>query len=797
MLAAAPETPHRSTVHVGAGRAHASPRTSAAAAAAAAAAPTGRTPLRLADSHMLELRRQLREAQHALQERERDLQLAVEIGQSLLQSNEQLKLEYERILAQQASPASASVLAERLRDLEMAHLDLQSRHDAAVAEAKRAAESERNARAWSRRIEANNDELSRAMQELSEQLDAAETDRRRLARERQDAHSRLQALEAEQDGGSSHLAVLADELERARAQIEAMAAGWHEMEALRDRHAAEAEDLLARCGELEAMLEAARAFRDEAEAEAHRADQLAMELEEERERLAAAMARLAVFEPTLETAEQDAGSRTLLSEVEDRRQALARQHSSLARKHVSLMAAHKTSLFQQERMRMHISRLSQLTQRQSSESRIQMLEQELAQSRSERRELERRAARLERMLMEARSGGIDGLGLGLAFGLGLGFSDPVEDYDDDEDDVDDDDDDDDNAAGANAASSRHRRSALFRASARAGQGGGAGARGGGGGGGGSGGGPGVGRYSRYSVGSSISIGDRDGRRPWGAGDAGGFYDELDIDAAASGAQRLSTSPAAADEGFPDPAASSEAAEPAVAKALRKRRSSAVSRREAAGLREVAEALRLRVEQGEAETATLRRELQTMQLLKGAESDKAAKLRTDLAVQTTENERLRAACAQLAFELDEMRFRQRQADESGAGSLQRSQTPRPTTPRPTTPRPGPPRPTTPKPAAGEPMLSPKAAAQASHHPRTEMPYESTSSPRSTEAWPESPPPQPSSLASPERASVDAPASAEALAVAPAPAQAPCEAPASVTAVRKKQVRREQVQECTHQ
>lgn len=83
------------------------------------------------------------------------------------------------------------------------------------------------------------------------------------------------------------------------------------------------------------------------------------------------------------------GSKTILSEIEDRRQELLIAHQLLEQKHIGLEVSHEKSLFRQQKMKHHIQRLSQLSVSDCSDEKIRDLQQALSQSEAEKAELEK------------------------------------------------------------------------------------------------------------------------------------------------------------------------------------------------------------------------------------------------------------------------------------------------------------------------------------------------------------------------------------------------------------------------
>ncbi|KAJ3175487.1 hypothetical protein HDU87_006150 [Geranomyces variabilis] len=291
-----------------------------------------------------------------------------------------------------AAALEASAAASRIANLESTLVDAQTQIERARAEARAAQDSDRASERRALRLETELDVATRDLDAAVARCAELEEDKKRLVKEKADLARKVPA-DGERDRQLEEMAELKDraraledvvvQLTHARAEMEAEIAG-----AAEDRERA-----LTRCEELEVMIEE---FRGESESQMARNDDLQWEVETARDAAAKLEARLAVLEPRKRDGAEDVGDRTLFSEVEDRRQALETKHVSLAQKHAGLMKAHSMSINQQERMRSHISRLTQLTSHREGETRIRLLEEALGQSESERQELQHTIMMLEK-----------------------------------------------------------------------------------------------------------------------------------------------------------------------------------------------------------------------------------------------------------------------------------------------------------------------------------------------------------------------------------------------------------------
>ena len=83
-------------------------------------------------------------------------------------------------------------------------------------------------------------------------------------------------------------------------------------------------------------------------------------------------------------------SKSILSEIDEKRVKAEQEANDISQKHQGLLKAHTLTVRQKERMKNHISRLTQLSQKQSAEHRVEILEAELSQALSENQDLEQK-----------------------------------------------------------------------------------------------------------------------------------------------------------------------------------------------------------------------------------------------------------------------------------------------------------------------------------------------------------------------------------------------------------------------
>lgn len=379
-----------------------------------------------------ELRFALKDAWRLIREKERDCALAAEIGSRLLEANEQLKSEYERVLvgyeeavARQNNaavlptpsaplPAPAAVAApsgqgkrghhhagedltvNHVFELEQINQELQQKiDDLAVANA----DLERSAAYHDRRVEDLTAEHKRELAMALNAIRELENDKAQLVREKAEIAKHVKDGKKMSGAEEAYIARI-DELENELAELTERARDAEEKlePALR-----EAEVWSTRCRDLEERCDGIEGLQDECAMLQCRVDELEGKLADERDLVgqlkavingekSVASANLAA----VDVYEDDENAHSLFSEVEDKRQALESRHNQLAAKHKGLMRVHYQNVHQQERMRNHISRLTQLTHSRTDEERLHRLEQALGEKDSENRALFARIVALER-----------------------------------------------------------------------------------------------------------------------------------------------------------------------------------------------------------------------------------------------------------------------------------------------------------------------------------------------------------------------------------------------------------------
>ncbi|KAI9144552.1 hypothetical protein BKA69DRAFT_1036091 [Paraphysoderma sedebokerense] len=375
---------------------------------------------RLSEKQLLH---RLKDALRLIKEKDRDLVLAAEIGKSLLQSNETLKLEFERlsielantqqqsIQEQQASPPSQPLsaslltgpdaevpikkyeeerlkLSKQLADVERHNAELEARLDTAIRS------HDELEKATSRRVaslESKNESQVLEIESWKKKCDELEDSNRRLASEKVElvksrnvavgSSEQMQELQGE-------IYRLQDEMRLHNAQkyeLEQMISSLHEELRLQESHTKE----------LESQLEEFSIIKSSYDIATVQIDTLTMDLESAQDTIRHLETQLANFIPKYTDGPVDRGSKTLFSEVEDRRAELENKQKTLLAKHKNLLQVHS---IQSNRMRKHIDRLTMLSGSSASdESRIQRLEQALSQLQSENKELQYKLSQFEKV----------------------------------------------------------------------------------------------------------------------------------------------------------------------------------------------------------------------------------------------------------------------------------------------------------------------------------------------------------------------------------------------------------------
>ncbi|KAK9767643.1 hypothetical protein K7432_002409 [Basidiobolus ranarum] len=356
----------------------------------------------------LELKHRLRDAYRMLKEKNRDIVLAAEIGQSLLESNDKLKLEYELAMltlkertsfgeeAFESSDSSAKWESERnelysqLSELERSNIDLQEKLEQTLH---KASDNERENEKKMKQSEAQLAAVSRELENQLRKNEELEENNKRLANEKGELIKGKKKFDTK-DEQLEKVQILAHDLE---CVVKSLSVNKQELEAKLYAVMSENNVLQEKLMRYEEEMEEYHSIQDQYQEQSNELNEATYALEEARETIQALENRISVIEPESHQGPDRAGV-TLFDEVEDRRQELEDKHQNLSKKHAGLLKAHNMTIHQQERMKNHISRLTQLSHNRSNEEKMRRLEQALGQTQSENKMLMNRIAQLERSL---------------------------------------------------------------------------------------------------------------------------------------------------------------------------------------------------------------------------------------------------------------------------------------------------------------------------------------------------------------------------------------------------------------
>ena len=310
----------------------------------------------------------------------KDIRLAAEIGQSLVQSNNDYKARLEKMSSHKSD-------FHTIQDLEQVQMKLQEQ----IHELQEALH------------ESKESEKSLIKKQITlEGLYAdslGEVDR--LVKMDYNHKSTIKKLELEKAQDLAQMAELQTHAkesllnyQKSRDQVQQLVRENHELASKVQDLEEEKLVLESHVQELQTLTANHNDLIQESESQKALLEELQWDLERTRESLNASNARLSSMESgaVLSTLP----SKSLLSEVDEQRQVAVEQHSALTQKHQGLLKAHSVTIQQQERMRNHISRLTQLSQNQSAEHRVGILEDALGQALSENQALAYRLLNLEK-----------------------------------------------------------------------------------------------------------------------------------------------------------------------------------------------------------------------------------------------------------------------------------------------------------------------------------------------------------------------------------------------------------------
>jgi chromosome segregation ATPase len=289
-------------------------------------------------SQIADLRRMLKEAQRTIDDKQRDLILAAEIGQTLVEENSQLKLEYERIINSSSKECTSADKADsRYKDLELAHVDILSKYEKLSTEYGVLADTEKAHKLTIARLEQEQIRMQQDLVEHMQTIEVLDEDKKTLVREKAHLSKLTHDLQNAQTGGEGKVSELLSQVHRIEVTLESSQSDQQRLK--EDMQILQTENTHAneKCAELEELMETYYSYRDTCQEQSDAILQLNGEVEFLRDANSRLQSRLNVLEPTKNSEGKDQGSKTLLGEVEDRRQELETEHQSLSEKHAGLV----------------------------------------------------------------------------------------------------------------------------------------------------------------------------------------------------------------------------------------------------------------------------------------------------------------------------------------------------------------------------------------------------------------------------------------------------------------------------
>ena len=340
-----------------------------------------------------------KELLQVLKVQDEDLKLAAEIGKSLLESKENLQNELQSLKeSHSVSPLpntpNSNAVGKKNSSSEEAHIQSLEKANAKLDNKLKSTESELDELKLTysknlKRLQVDNQGSKEEIAVLSERVAELERSQHRLTDERNSLKSQLASKEMRLSSGNSNA-----DLQEFETILLALGEEKQELERefgaakqLLESTCEQNEDLKNEIQELNISL----ADMDHKNIEIQHLQQA---LEESQVFISQLMNQTASVSVASSAAVGE--GRTLFSEVEDRRIELESQHSKLSNKHLGLLKTHSETIQQQERMKNHISRLTQLTSSSGSDAKIKRIEQKMAQLESENRFLQNKLMSMER-----------------------------------------------------------------------------------------------------------------------------------------------------------------------------------------------------------------------------------------------------------------------------------------------------------------------------------------------------------------------------------------------------------------
>ena len=331
-----------------------------------------------------------------LLEKERDLEMAADFGQSLLLEKEALENEIATLKSTSQECAKCFIKDKRIKEQESSHSDL-------VFEYENVRTSLLSEEAHKKALAVANKELQQSLAKQKCEFDVSERERSKLKSELEALHAKNLVIQQDleylkvQQVSNKRVTVQEDRVKELEKEILYKTEENISMKATLVERNEECEIMKARFDEMEQMLETYQSYKETCEELENKVDELEHSIDVAQETNNKLKARIAILQPVDDiVSTPDTGCKTLLTELEDQRVELQSQNVELIEKHAGLEISHHKALHQQQRMKNHIARLSQLSSAEESQEKMIKLEQALAQAESEKSELEERLDKLQR-----------------------------------------------------------------------------------------------------------------------------------------------------------------------------------------------------------------------------------------------------------------------------------------------------------------------------------------------------------------------------------------------------------------
>jgi chromosome segregation ATPase len=328
--------------------------------------------------------------------KEKDLVLAAEYGHSLLRKANELEAENKNLLNIMNEPLDRrgpqknkmdSDMGRTIQELERQNNELREEVDSLQSEKLLSEKSaDKRLKVLTENANGTKAELDKALSRI-EELEAAN---HRLTLEKME-QKKNDTAKIEED-----LIKTSEELELSTSRCQSLEATVAHLQQKNQNLQESAKSLQERCELLEEKVQEMDELRTSYESQQRELNEMTQAMQGAQEYIEALNSQLAMYEEKCGENLPEKVGKSLLTEVEDRRQELEEMHASLKKKHSGLVKVHTLTVYQKERMKNHITRLNQLSHTESDMYRIRQLERAVAQTRGENMELLSRINILEK-----------------------------------------------------------------------------------------------------------------------------------------------------------------------------------------------------------------------------------------------------------------------------------------------------------------------------------------------------------------------------------------------------------------